>query len=62
MQALMDTFDSGAVLFFTIENDVNSFTCHCCETINRSVIMVGKLLIFFFLCGIWYAQHNEEMN
>ncbi len=44
----MDTFDSGAVLFFTIENDVNSFTCHCCETINRSVIMVGKLLIFFF--------------
>lgn len=48
MPPLMDTFDSGALWFSTIENDVNSFACHCCETINRSVIMVGKLLIFFF--------------
>lgn len=41
--------DSGVVLFLTVGNDVNGFVCHCCETINRSVIMVGKLLIFFFL-------------
>lgn len=63
MQAFNGHTDSGAARFLTIENDVNGFACHCCETINRSVIMVGKLLIFFFfLSGIWYAQHNEEMN
>lgn len=52
MQPLMDTLTVGAALFLTIENDVNSCACHCCETINRSVIMVGKLLIFFFSSGI----------
>lgn len=47
MQAFNGHTDSGAARFLTIENDVNGFACHCCETINRSVIMVGKLLIFF---------------
>lgn len=48
MQAFNGHTDSGAARYLTIENDVNGFACHCCETINRSVIMVGKLLIFFF--------------
>lgn len=55
--------DSAAVLFLTVENDVNSFACHCCETINRSVIMVGKLLFFF---PLWYlicsAQWGDELG
>lgn len=55
--------DSAAVLFLTVENDVNSFACHCCETINTSVIMVGKLLIFF---SLWYlicsAQWGDELG
>lgn len=37
--------DSDAVL--TVENYVNSFACHCCKTINRFAIMVGKSFFFF---------------
>ena len=46
--------DSGPVL--AMDHYVNSFACHCGESINRSVIMVSKLLIFFlfFSPPLWY--------
>lgn len=60
--------DSAAALFLTVEFHVNGVACHCCETINRSVIMVEgnvDLLFFLFFVPPWYlicsAQRGEEL-